>query len=66
MSHDLHSRAIIPSSLGACEIENPEWLIKYLHNHDQEWWVRYFVAKLARDQTDHDLLLAIILGDDLP
>lgn len=66
MSHDLHTRGIVPGSLGACSIDNPEWLITYLHNHDQEWWVRYFVTKLAKDENDQALLLAIILGDDLP
>lgn len=65
MSHDLHSRGIVPNFLGACEIENPEWLIKYLHGHDQQWWVRYFVEKYATDEDDQRLLLAIILDDDL-
>jgi len=65
MSTDLHSRGIVPGSLDACKISNPDWLIKYLQGHDQEWWVRFFVAKLARDEDDQRFLLAVILDDPL-
>jgi hypothetical protein len=40
-------------------------MIEQLHGRDQQWWVRYFVAKYAKDEDDQRLLLAIILGDPL-
>lgn len=62
---DIEGRGIVPGSLDACEIRTPPWLVVYLLGHDEEWWMRYFIEKFAKDDDDAAFLLAVIFGDPL-
>jgi hypothetical protein len=54
MSHNINDRALVPDSMMACRM-SPE----------QEDAVRYWVNKLARDESDRRYLLAVWVGDPL-
>lgn len=51
--HNTHSRAIVPESLAACEIES-----------SAATEMREKIETLARDDEDRKMLLAMILGEE--
>lgn len=61
VSHDTHSRAIVPESLAACAIDDQPSDV--LLGRNAEFWMRYFIKKHAKDETDRRFLLAVLLGD---
>lgn len=58
MSHDLHSRAIVPDSMMACRMsDRQEAAVRK--------WIKVYVAKKWITEDDGRYLLAVWLGDPL-